>query len=83
MSEALKAVADCLLELSEAIKELCAELTPKSEIKLEEVRKVLAEMSKRGKTAEVKALLQKYGAEKLSEVNPKDYAELLKEASNA
>ena len=79
MNEALKKVAESLEELSKAVRELCTE----PEIKPEEVRKVLAEMSKRGKTAEVKALLQKYGAEKLSEVNPKDYAELLKEASNA
>ena len=79
MNEALRKVAESLEELSQAIKELCTE----PEIKPEEVRKVLAEMSKRGKTAEVKALLQKYGAEKLSEVNPKDSAELLKEATNA
>lgn len=79
MNEALRKVAESLEELSKAVRELCTE----PEIKPEEVRKVLAEMSKRGKTAEVKALLQKYGAEKLSEVNPKDYAELLKEATNA
>ena len=82
MEEALKAVAEKLEELSSAIRELCTELSP-PEIKMEEVRKVLAEMSKSGKTAEVKALLNKYGAEKLSDVNPKDYAELLKEAGNA
>ena len=82
MNEALRKVAESLEELSKAIKELCAEVSP-PEIKPEEVRKVLAEMSKRGKTAEVKALLEKYGASKLSEVNPKDYAELLKEAGNA
>jgi len=79
MNEALRKVAESLEELSAAIKELCSE----PEVKQEEVRKVLAEMSKRGKTAEVKTLLEKYGASKLSEVNPKDYAELLKEASNA
>lgn len=79
MNEALRKVAESLEELSAAIKGLCSE----PEVKQEEVRKVLAEMSKRGKTAEVKTLLEKYGASKLSEVNPKDYAELLKEASNA
>ena len=61
--------------------ELC--LCTKPEVKQEEVRKVLAEMSKHGKTAEVKALLEKYGATKLSEVKAEDYAELLKEAGNA
>lgn len=83
MKEALMKVAESLDELSEVIKELCAESPPEPEIKQEEVRKVLAEMSKRGKTAEVKALLEKYGASKLSEVKPKDYADLLKEATNA
>mgnify|MGYP007069868448 CR=1 FL=1 len=75
-----------LHELSEAIRELTAELRPKESPKLEDVRAVLAEISKQGKTAEMKALLTKYGATKLSEVNPKDYAELLasaKEIANA
>ena len=79
MEEALKKVVESLEELSLAIREL---LSP-PEIKPEEVRKVLAEMSKRGKTAEVKALLEKYGAAKLSEVKPENYAALLKEAGNA
>ena len=82
MEEALKAVADRLEDLSSAIRGLCKELSP-PEIKVEEVRKVLAEMSKQGKTAEVKVLLSKYGAGKLSDVKPKDYADLLKEALNA
>ena len=82
MEEALKAVAEKLEELSTAIMALCTEVSP-PEIKVEEVRKVLAELSKNGKTAEVKALLSKYGAEKLSEVKPKDYADLLKEAGHA
>lgn len=82
MGDALKKVAESLKELSAAIEELCSEISP-PEIKPEEVRKVLAEMSKSGKTAEVKALLEKYGATKLSEVNPKYYADLLKEATNA
>ena len=83
MKEALMKVAESLEELSEAIKELYAELPPEPEIKQEEVRKVLADMSKRGKTAEVKALLEKYGATKLSEVKPEKYADLMKEATNA
>ena len=61
MNEALRKVAESLEELSAAIKGLCSE----PEVKPEEVRKVLAEMSKRGKTAEVKTLLEKYGASKL------------------
>ena len=50
------------------------------EVKLSEVRTVLAEKSRQGFTAEVKELLQKYGAEKLSGVDASRYAELLTEA---
>jgi hypothetical protein len=56
-----------------------ADLPPKA-ITLEEVRAVLAERSYDGYTAEVRGLLQKYGAEKLSGVDPKHYAALLKDA---
>lgn len=53
---------------------------PSKTITLEEVRAVLAERSHDGYTAEVRGLLQKYGAEKLSGVDPKHYAALLKDA---
>ena len=53
---------------------------PPKAISLEEVRAVLAEKSHDGYTTEVRGLLQKYGAEKLSGVNPKHYAALLKDA---
>ena len=46
---------------------------------LEEARAVLAEKSRSGHTAEVKALLTKYGADKLSALDPSKYAELLSE----
>ena len=49
-------------------------------IPLERVRAVLADKSRLGHTAEVKALLQKYGAAKLSEVKPEQYPKLLSEA---
>ena len=45
--------------------------------KLEDVRAVLAEISRTGKTAEMKALLTKFGATKLSDINPSDYPSLL------
>lgn len=46
---------------------------------LEEVRTVLAEKSRNGFTAEIKELLKKYGASKLSEVDSKNYEALLKD----
>ena len=49
-------------------------------IKLEDVRAVLAEISRSGKTAEMKALLGRFGASKLSAVNPEDYPALLEAA---
>ena len=53
---------------------------PKPELKLEDVRAVLAEKSRAGHTAEVRTLLQKYGAEKLSAVDPANYEALMKDA---
>lgn len=51
----------------------------KPTLTLEEVRTVLAEKSRNGFTSEIKALLKKYGASKLSDVNSKDYEALLKD----
>ena len=45
-----------------------------------DVRKLLSEKSRAGHTAEVKALLQKYGAEKLSELSENHYAAVIAEA---
>lgn len=50
------------------------------QITIEQVRAVLAAKSQEGKTREVKALLMKYDAGKLSSVKPEDYASLIKEA---
>ena len=47
---------------------------------LEEVRAVLAEKSRSGHTEEVRELLNKHGADKLSEIDPAEYAALLAEA---
>ena len=51
-----------------------------SVITLEEVRGILAEKSRDGHTAEVRALIQRHGANRLSEVNPDQYAAIIKEA---
>ena len=53
---------------------------PPKAITLEEVRAVLAEKSHDGFTTEVRELLQKYGAAKLSGIAPANYAALLKDA---
>lgn len=48
-----------------------------------DVRKILSEKSRAGHTAEVKALLQKYGADKLSELSESHYAAVVAEAEVA
>ena len=54
---------------------------PKSKpLSLEQVRAALAEKSRAGHTAEVKALLIKHGADKLSDIDPAEYPALLAEA---
>ena len=49
-------------------------------ITLEEVRTVLAKLAQDGKQSELKALIGKYGAKRLSEVESKYYPAILKEA---
>lgn len=54
-----------------------AEPKPELQLKLEDVRAVLADMSRKGHTSEIRALLQKYGAPKLSGIDPANYKALL------
>ena len=56
------------------------EKAKQKEIKLEDVRAVLAEKSRSGKTSEVKELIATFGADKLSEIGVDKYADLLKKA---
>ena len=53
--------------------------TPNPTPTLEQVRAVLADKSRRGYTAEIKALLRQHGADKLSEIAPSEYEALLAE----
>ena len=79
------AVIDILLGDENAPKAIEAKAveTPKAEKKevtLEEVRVRLANLSRNGHTKEVKALLLKYGAEKLSAIDKSKYEALLADA---
>lgn len=49
------------------------------EITLHEVRNTLTRLSKNGKQTEVKALIKKFGATKLTEIPKEKYGELLSE----
>lgn len=53
---------------------------PEKKLTLADVRAVLAEKSRAGFTEEVKALITKHGADRLSEVPETEYAALLKDA---
>ena len=50
------------------------------QLTLEQVRAVLADKSRKGHTAEIRTLLQKYGAAKLSGIDPANYKALLADA---
>ncbi|MBR0455081.1 MAG: DNA ligase [Firmicutes bacterium] len=53
---------------------------PEKTMSLEEVRAILAEKSRDGFTAQIRDLLQKYGASKLSEIDPGNYMALVADA---
>lgn len=44
---------------------------------IEDVRKILADKSRLGHTAKIRELLEKYGANKLSEIDPSNYKDLV------
>lgn len=75
IAEELKAMYDFDHEA-----ELQIETEPPKAVTLEEVRGVLAEKSRSGNTDAVRELLAKYGANKLSEIDPAKYSDLIAEA---
>lgn len=60
--------------------ETAAEVQPESPATLEGIRALMAQKTQEGKSKEIKELLQKYGAAKLSAVKPEDYPALMQEA---
>ena len=92
LADSLQAVADVMLAddqekepVKVPAKKTAAIESKKTEpeeltLKLEQVRAVLADKSRKGHTAEVKELLIKYGANKLSDIDPKNYKALLADA---
>lgn len=83
LAESIQAVCDAMTESDSAPKEVPATKTATAKvtnIPLEKVRMVLAEKSQLGFTAEVRGIIQKYGADKLSAVDKAYYADILKDA---
>ena len=81
--EALLGVSETLRTLfsaeNAAEPEKAAEQAPAA-LSLEDVRGVLAQKSAEGHTAEIQALIRGYSANRLSDVAPEHYAELLQKA---
>lgn len=96
LAQKLLKVAEDIRSLADSVQAVCTVVTdslsgevkevpklPEKEqptISLEKVRGLLADKSRSGHTAEVRAIIQKYGADRLSELDPTDYAAVLKEA---
>ena len=79
LADSVQAVADAMLPNEPTVNAEPTVPAPQKELTLEEGRAVLGEKSRAGFTAEIQALLQKYGASKLSGIDPKHYAALLKD----
>ena len=83
-----------MIDAATALKEIFSETAPemnkvetkakkKAEVKkysFQEVRGIMASLAGKGKKAEAKALLTKYGASRLSDVKEEDYPALVAEA---
>ena len=77
----LRSASATILEVADTLAEIFGG-KPTEEVAptLEAVRAVLAEKSRTGHTAEVRSLLEKYGATKLSQIDPANYKSLLADA---
>ena len=87
----LRRCGDALIGVADSLRELFsgndAEAEPqptveaaKPELTLEQVRAALAEKSRGGYTAQVRELLVKHGAAKLSDIDPAEYPALMSDA---
>ena len=81
-AETIIGIADSFTEMFSSNDEPANVSNPAAEpaITLEAVRAILADKSRNGHTAQIRSLLQKYGATKLSEIDPVNYKALLAEA---
>jgi len=85
--ESIIGIANTLTELFSGIGDIGQKSEPpkaaapeEKPLALEDVRAVLADKSRKGHTAEIRALLKKYGAAKLSDIDPGKYKALLADA---
>mgnify|MGYP000988935752 FL=1 len=84
LSQVLDEMVSCgekLIHAAKALKDIFSSTEEeKKSVSLEDVRAVLAEKSRRGFTEEVKEIISKHGADRLSGIDPSEYESLLSEA---
>lgn len=84
LSQVLNEMVSCgenLIQAAKALKDIFSSTEEeKKSVSLEDVRAVLAEKSRRGFTEEVKKIISKHGADRLSGIDPSEYESLLSEA---
>ena len=77
--KALLRMADALMEKQEEVPAAEEEKKPEKKRSLEDVRRVAADKARQGHTDEVRQLIQKFGADKLSGVDAAKYPALMEE----
>ena len=80
IADEIRSCGQNLLDIAESLAELFGGKQAELEITLEEVRAVLAQKSADGFTDKIRELLKKHGADKLSAVDPANYAALMVDA---
>lgn len=73
----IKSCVETLIGISDELTKMFSSATEEKKLTLEEVRSVLAEKSRLGFTDDVKAIIEKHGADKLSDIDPAEYQSLL------
>ena len=76
----LKDLPQMLRDAADALEAIQSGQTAEKAVSLEAVRAVLVRKSREGKREAVKALITKYGADRLSDIPQDAYAVMLKEA---
>ena len=81
ISENLISISEKVSVISKVIVEIISEFQTEAakEFTFTEVRTILAEKSRAGHTADIKKILVSHGAEKLSEIDPSEYAAIVAE----
>lgn len=77
--KALLRMADALMEKKEEVPAAEEQKSSEKKLSLEDVRKVAADKARQGHTDEVRQLIQKFGADKLSSVDAAKYPVLMEE----